>query len=76
MNDHSPNLRNWDDPEAAREAMRALRRRIERDSATPNSGVRMCHAQGKSAVYRSQCRNFIITHDPDGTVIRRPLARP
>lgn len=75
MNDKGPYLRNWDDPGIAQKALSALRQRIARDSVTPDSGVRMCHAQGKSAVYLSKCGNFIITHDPDGTITREKLAR-
>ena len=70
MNDKKPYLRNWDDPGVAQKALSVLRQRIALDSVTPGSGIRMCHAQGKSAVYLSKCGNFIITHAPDGTITR------
>ena len=75
MNDKTPYLRNWDDPGVAQKALSAIRQRIAHDSVTPDSGIAMCHAQGKNAVYLSKCGNFIVTHKPDGTVTREPHNR-
>lgn len=41
--------------------------------AEPGSGVRMCHAQRKTAVYLSGDGQHIVEHDPNGTIRRRPL---
>lgn len=35
---------------------------------TPNSGVKMCHAQGKTAVYVSQDGRFLVEHPPHGPI--------
>ena len=75
MSDETPYLRNWDEPGIAQKALSAIRQRIAHDSVTPDSGIRMCHAQGKSAVYLSKCGEFIIIHHPDGTIAREPLAQ-
>ena len=42
-------------------------------SEEPGSGVRMCHEQGKTAVYLSDDERFLIEHEPNGTVRRVPL---
>ena len=39
---------------------------------TPNSGVAMCHAQGKTAVYVSEDGHHIVEHPPHGPITRRP----
>lgn len=45
---------------------------IEQMDRTPESGIAMCHAQGKTAVYVSQDGRFIVEHPPHGPIIRRP----
>ena len=40
---------------------------------TPGSGVAMCHAQGKTAVYLSGDRKYIVEHPPHGPVTRTPV---
>ena len=51
----------------------ALSQAIEEMSRTPGSGVRMCHEQGKTAVYLSRDGKFIVTHPPDGPITRELL---
>ena len=46
---------------------------IARMERTPNSGITMCHRQGKTAVYMSRDRKHIIEHAPDGTITKRPF---
>ena len=46
-------------------------KRMER---TPGSGVAMCHQQGKTAVYLSADRKYIVHHPPHGPVTRTPLS--
>ena len=53
----------------------ALRQAIEEMSRTPGSGVRMCHEQGKTAVYLSKDGAHIIHHAPDGTIRKTALNR-
>ena len=40
---------------------------------TPGSGVAMCHAQGKTAVYLSRDRKYIVEHPPHGPITRTPV---
>ena len=40
---------------------------------TPGSGVAMCHAQGKTAVYLSRDRRYIVEHPPHGPITRTPV---
>lgn len=40
---------------------------------TPGSGVAMCHAQGKTAVYLSGDRKYIVEHPPHGPMTRTPV---
>ena len=40
---------------------------------TPGSGVTMCHAQGKTAVYLSRDRKYIVEHPPHGPITRTPV---
>ena len=42
-------------------------------SEEPGSGVRMCHEQGKIAVYLFHDERFLIEHEPNGTVRRVPV---
>ena len=35
---------------------------------TPNSGVKMCHKQGKTAVYVSSDGRYIVEHPPHGPI--------
>ena len=65
--------RDWSTPEARREATQALECDIRVMSEEPGSGVRMCHEQGKTAVYLSDDGQFIIEHEPNGTIHRLPL---
>ena len=65
--------RDWSTPETRREAARALEREIQAMSEEPGSGVRMCHEQGKTAVYLSDDEQFLIEHEPNGTIHRVPL---
>ena len=44
---------------------------IEQMDRTPNSGIAMCHAQGKTAVYVSEDRRHIVEHPPHGPITRR-----
>ena len=68
-------LRDWTDPDTARQAIEALDRQMIADSNDPDSGVRMCHAQGKTAIYVSDDGTCMVWHALDGT-IRRELRRP
>ena len=45
---------------------------IEEMERTPNSGIAMCHAQGKTAVYVSEDGQHIVEHPPHGPITRRP----
>ena len=40
---------------------------------TPGSGVAVCHAQGKTAVYLSRDRKYIVEHPPHGPITRTPV---
>ncbi len=53
--------------------MNDLDKAIRAMSEEPGSGVRMCHEQGKTAVYLSHDRQSIIEHEPDGTIRHLPL---
>ena len=66
-------LRDWDKPGVAERAWKALSASIDEMSRTPGSGVAMCHAQGKTAVYLSDDGQYIVEHSPDGTIVRKPL---
>ena len=43
-------------------------------SEEPGSGIRMCHEQGKTAVYLSRDGRFIVEHEPNGAIRHLPLA--
>lgn len=45
---------------------------IEHMDRTPDSGIAMCHARGKTAVYVSEDRRYIVEHPPHGPITRRP----
>ena len=42
-------------------------------SEEPGSGVRMCHEQGKTAVCLSQDGQWLIEHESNGAIRRRPF---
>ena len=65
--------RDWSDPAQRRRAAAGLERDIERMSGEQGSGVRMCHEQGKTAVYLSSDGRYIIEHEPNGAIRRLPL---
>ncbi|MDE0711021.1 MAG: hypothetical protein OXH60_02690 [Rhodospirillales bacterium] len=44
--------------------------RIDEMGRTPKSGVAMCHKQGKTAIYVSKDRKYLIEHPPHGPVKR------
>ena len=46
----------------------ALARRLREMSEQPGSSVRMCHEQGKTAVYLSRDGRWLVHHAPDGTI--------
>ena len=50
--------------------MKAIFNRIDEMEQTPASGITMCHEQGKTAVYVSDDRKYIIEHPPHGPVTR------
>ena len=50
-----------------RDATTALDCDIRAMSGEDGSGVRMCHEQGRTAVYLSSDERFIIEHEPNGT---------
>ena len=54
--------------------MDTIFKRIDEMERTPGSGIAMCHQQGKTAVYVSEDRKYLIEHPPHGT-IRRTLRR-
>ena len=58
-------------PSDARE--RRMEKSIEGMARTPGSGIAMCHAQGKTAVYLSADRTCIVEHPPHGPIMRTPL---
>ena len=63
----------WTDPVRLREAAEALDQEIRAMCAEPGSGVRMCHEQGKTAVYLSRDGRYIVEHEPNGTIRHLPL---
>lgn len=52
----------------------AIRQDMEEMRRTPRSGVRMCHEQGKTAVYLSADKQYIIHEPPHGPITRRRLS--
>ena len=57
----------------ADEHLRGLRAAIMRMEQTPDSGIAMCHRQGKTAVYLSDDKTHIVKHPPHGTIKKIPL---
>ncbi len=55
--------------------MDAIFERIDEMERTPGSGIAMCHQQGKTAVYVSEDRKYLVEHPPHGA-IRRTLRHP
>ena len=66
------NLRDWDNPITAHKAREALKKSMASMSNDPDSGVKMCHKLGKTAVYLSEDRRTMIFHAPDGTIRTKP----
>ena len=64
------NLRDWDNPITAHKAREALKKSMASMSNDPDSGVKMCHKLGKTAVYLSEDRIAVGT-----PVTRRPPHR-
>ena len=56
--------------------MKAIFAQIDKMQRTPRSGVAMCHRQGKTAVYLSDDRKYIIEEPPHGGPIKRTLRSP
>ena len=48
-----------------------LSRRIREVSQSPGSSVRMCHEQGKTAIYLSDDGEHIVEHEPNGTIRKK-----
>lgn len=67
-------LKDWDEPGVADGTWAAICASIDEMSRTSGSGVAMCHAQRKTAVYLSDDGKYVVEHTPDGTIIRTPLA--
>ena len=55
------------------EGTRPLDEKIRAMSEEPGSGVRMCHEQGKTAVYLSKDGRSIVEHEPNGVIRYLPL---
>ena len=55
--------------------MDAISKRFDEMERTPGSGTAMCHQQGKTAVYVSEDRKYLVEHPPHGP-IRRTLRHP
>lgn len=53
--------------------MQAISELLEEMARTPASGVRMCHEQGKTAVYLSDDGKDIVEHPPHGPIKRTPF---
>ena len=67
--------RDWSSSAQRHDAAAALVRDIRTMSEEAESGVRMCHAQGKTAVFLSGDERFIVEHEPNGTIRRTLLQR-
>lgn len=65
--------RDWTDISRRREAAEALDQDIQAMSEEQGSGVRMCHEQGKTAVYLSGDGRFVVEHEPSGAIRHLPL---
>ena len=55
--------------------MHAIFEQLDQMERTPRSGVTMCHEQGKTAIYVSDDKQYIIEEPPHGS-IRRALRSP
>ena len=64
--------RDWTSSTHRNEAAEALDRDIRAMSEEPGSGIRMCHEQGKTAVSLSDDGQFIVEHEPNGTIRHLP----
>lgn len=53
----------------------ALIKHARKQADDPQSGITMCHRQGKTAVYLSQDRRYIVEHPPHGPV-KQTLRKP
>ena len=62
-----------DQPTRPTEGQRRLDQAIARTTQTPDSGIAMCHRQGKTAVYLSDDETCIVEHPPHGPIRRTPL---
>lgn len=51
---------------------RTLDEFIEWMDRTPGSGVKMCHEQGKTAIYRTDDGKWLVKHPPHGPITLRP----
>ena len=51
----------------------AIEKDIEDMQRTPRSGVGMCHEQGKTAVYLSEDKQYIVHEPPNGPMTRKRL---
>ena len=65
--------RNWDDPNLAREARGRIRTSLRAMSRDPKSGIKLCHAQGKAAIYLSADGDHIVTEHPNGDISSRSI---
>ena len=72
LQDPSANLQP-DASDESDERERAMEQSIAEMARTPGSGIAMCHAQGKTAVYLSEDKTCIIEHPPHGPITRTPL---
>ena len=53
--------------------MAAISEALQEMARTPNSSVKMCHSQGKTAVYLSDDKKYIVEHPPHGPITRTPF---
>ena len=66
-------FREMTNPIHRREVTEPLDQDIRAMSEQSGSGVRMCHEQGKTAVYLSEDGRSIVEHEPHGVVRHLPL---
>ena len=65
--------REMTNPTHRREERKPLDEDIRAMSEQRGSGVRMCHEQGKTAVYLSNDGRSIVEHEPHGVIRHLPL---
>ena len=65
--------REMTNPTRRREGTEPLDQDIRAMSEQSGSGVRMCHEQGKTAVYLSDDGRSIVEHEPHGVIRHLPL---